>query len=416
RATVQFNRLRDGGLTDEKLREIIVGDMDDIKSKLECLSLKDLDSSYSFLKKGVELLNLALNKTNKDCKASDDPADGTLNAALLLPQAIQRLKISSEERFMAAKDCFKASRETATHAFNNKSLSIKDRIMAAKLRVAARILESGFEDPESATTACKTAFKELHVFLDGGMKSKINKEERLENIMSVLFVNHILFDFASKYSSEYPNIFTWPGIKLTDPSDRKFHPILHAHEILTKTSSSEEFVQQLNRIVAYKEGLFNCSYRFALNSRNGIILFAGDMDMIIHSREEPLDVMFSEPLETKFAEHEQKALAVDMNDNVYVVRWVMKCSTNGYFMLYVFYETYLTKHVSILDFLGLADAGDSIFLNIAVDKNKNIFMIKTYDNQVYVSDSGGQLKYKFERDGNELRSLSISNTNDVIIP
>ena len=44
------NKLKDGDLADEKLREIIVKDLADIKSKLDCLSLKDLDSSYSFLK------------------------------------------------------------------------------------------------------------------------------------------------------------------------------------------------------------------------------------------------------------------------------------------------------------------------------------------------------------------------------
>ena len=44
------NKLKDGDLADEKLREIIVQDLTDIKSKLDCLSLKDLDSSYSFLR------------------------------------------------------------------------------------------------------------------------------------------------------------------------------------------------------------------------------------------------------------------------------------------------------------------------------------------------------------------------------
>ena len=59
------NKLKDGDLTDEKLREIILKDLTDIKSKLDCLSLKDLDISYSFLKEGVRLLNLALDKLNE---------------------------------------------------------------------------------------------------------------------------------------------------------------------------------------------------------------------------------------------------------------------------------------------------------------------------------------------------------------
>ena len=83
----------------------------------------------------------------------NDSPSGILSAALSLPQAIEKLKIFSEERYFLAKDCFKASREASTHAFNNKSLCMKDRIMACKLRVAARVLESGLKDPEAAVTA-----------------------------------------------------------------------------------------------------------------------------------------------------------------------------------------------------------------------------------------------------------------------
>ncbi|CAB4016902.1 Hypothetical predicted protein, partial [Paramuricea clavata] len=259
------NKLNDGDLSEEKLREIIVKDLTDIKSKLDCLSLnKDLYASYSFLEESVELLNLAIDKSNEDQKASEGPADeatrdmndtasGISNAALSLPQAIRKLKISSYKRFACARDCFKASREAATLAFSNKSLSIKDRIMACKLRVAASILELGLENPEAATTACLLSLKDLHalpaiqemfaVFLKGGPKSMLRKAERLENIMPVLFINHALYDFSSKYSSKSPNPFTWPGIEL---KDRTFHPILNTPEMVMKASSSEELVQQLN--------------------------------------------------------------------------------------------------------------------------------------------------------------------------
>ncbi len=168
------DKLKDGDLADEKLREIIVRDLTDIKSKLDCLSLKDLDTSYSFLKEGVRLLNLALDKSNEDQKASEgsadkatkvmnDTASGILNAALSLPQAIQKLKISCDSRFVSAQDRFKKSHEAATYAFNNKSLSIKNRIVACKLRVAATILELGLEDPEAATTACLLSLEELYM-------------------------------------------------------------------------------------------------------------------------------------------------------------------------------------------------------------------------------------------------------------
>jgi hypothetical protein len=429
------NKLKDGDLADEKLREIIVKDLTDIKSKLDCLSLKDLDSSYSFLKEGVRLLNHALDESNEDQKASEGPTDeatrvmndtasGILNAALSLPQAIQRLKISSDKRFVSAQDCFKASRETATHAFNNKSLSIKDRIMACKLRVAARILESGLEDPEAAITACLLSLEELHglpaiqeifaVFLKGGLKSMLKKAERLENIMSVLFINHALYDFASKYSSKSPNLFTWPGIEL---KDRTFHPILNAHEIVRKTSSSEEFVQQLNRVVDSRLS-WN---EFAVNSRGEIIQLDDDRITVIYSTGERKVVMLPVHTESIVIEQQVMDVAVDRNDNVYAVRQLetRDDGDNGSdkrdFVLYAFDENYNIKHVSVLDFLDAGVDKYFPFVSIAVDKNQNLIMVTNWNDQVYICENTGKLKFQFKRDGDKLRSLSISNNNDIMI-
>ena len=59
-------KLKDGNTTDEKIREIVVRELNDIKSKLDGLSRKDLLSSYGFLKEGVNLLNASLDKSNDD--------------------------------------------------------------------------------------------------------------------------------------------------------------------------------------------------------------------------------------------------------------------------------------------------------------------------------------------------------------
>ena len=435
------NKLKDGDLADEKLRAIIVKDLTDIKSKLDCLSLENLDSSFSFLKEGVRLLNIALNKSSKDEKASESPsneatsvvnasASGVLNAVLSLPQAVEKLKISSEERFVAAKDCFKASRESATHAFNNKSLSIKDRIMACKLRVVARILESGLDDPDAATTACLLSLEELHglpaiqemfsVFIKGGLKSKLKKAERLENMMSVLSINHALYDFASKYCSESQNPFTWPVIELTG---RSFHPILNAHEVLLKTSRREEFAPQLNRVlVDYRVFLES----FAVNSQGDIIIIDDDKITIIYSNGESKDVMFPEPTKSNGVHRRAQDVAVDSSDNAYAVRRLTTRDENGKgkkeFVLYVFDENYNIKNVSVLHFLTATDRYPCV--KIAVDQNQNLYMITRCDDQVYVCDNAGKLKFKFkrdERDGDYLLSLShlsrlsISNNNDVMI-
>jgi hypothetical protein len=247
------NKFEDEDLADKKLREIILEDLTDINWKLDCLSREDLYSSYSFLKEGIIFLNLALDESNEDQKASEGPEDKAIRVvndttssifeALSLPQEIQRLKSSPDKRFVSAQDCFKASREQATFAFINHSLHIKDRILACKLRVTSSILESGLRDPKMAICSCLMSLKELHglpeiqemfaVFLKGGLKSKWKKAERLENIMSVLLMNRVLFDFALKYSKTHADLSNWPAINL---ADRTFHPIQHAHEILPQAN------------------------------------------------------------------------------------------------------------------------------------------------------------------------------------
>ena len=55
-------KLKDGDVTDAKIRELVVRELNDIKTKLDGLSRKDLPvSSYSFLKQGIDMLNVSLN-------------------------------------------------------------------------------------------------------------------------------------------------------------------------------------------------------------------------------------------------------------------------------------------------------------------------------------------------------------------
>ena len=422
-------RLKDGDLADEKLRKMIVQDLTEIKSKLDHLSQRDLLSGYTFLNEGVELLNLALNKSHEDQKARKGPADeatrvvndtasGILSAALSLPEAFQRLKISSDKRLVFSQECFKASRETATHAFNNRALSIKDRIMACKLRVAARILEIGLEDPVAATVSYLFSLEELHglpavqemfsAILKRGLKSMIKKEKRLQNVMSVLSINHALFDFAAKYSSKYPNVFTWPVIELPF---QQFNPIINAPEILIGHGDS---LQQLNQMFI---GTIKVNWPYsAVSSRNEIIILHDKKFTVINPDKDikGKDVALTDKKGITL----RKAITVDSDDNVYIIVLTFEPKSNSTrnllfnFLLYVFDSDHQMKHKCKLDFL---DENRNLHVNTIVDKNKNIVMTIKDKSIVYVLDNRGQLKHTFERDGDGLRILSISDTNDILI-
>ena len=55
-------KLKDGDVTDQKFRGLIVREIDDMRSKLDGLSRKDLLASLSFFKEGIELLYEAFDK------------------------------------------------------------------------------------------------------------------------------------------------------------------------------------------------------------------------------------------------------------------------------------------------------------------------------------------------------------------
>ena len=136
-------KLKDGDVTDAKIREIVVRELNDIKTKLDGLSRKDLLSSYSFLQEGVDFLNVSLNNSKLEQKAlinesQDDRGEtstmasgvesGILNEALELSRAMGNIKLDSDEELESAKERFKDSRKRAMDAFSCYMLwTIRDR-------------------------------------------------------------------------------------------------------------------------------------------------------------------------------------------------------------------------------------------------------------------------------------------------
>ena len=94
-------------VTDAKIREIVVRELNDIKIKLDGLSRKDLLSSYMFLKEGVQLLTDSLDKSKDEQKAvvNEDKDDGGVTSStmpigadilIFLSEAVEKLKIASK--------------------------------------------------------------------------------------------------------------------------------------------------------------------------------------------------------------------------------------------------------------------------------------------------------------------------------
>jgi len=77
-------RLKGGNLTEQKFRSMIVCEIDDIKSKLDGLSRKDLLASISFFEEGIELLYEVFDKARSRSEGDEEPVEATCAEAFNL--------------------------------------------------------------------------------------------------------------------------------------------------------------------------------------------------------------------------------------------------------------------------------------------------------------------------------------------
>jgi hypothetical protein len=252
-----WNKARNS--TAAKLKDGDVRELNDIKTKPDGLSREDLLSGYCFLKEGLDLLLVSLDKSKLEQKAVIDPTQqdrgetsrlssdfesGILSEALELSH---ELKIYCDEESESAKERFKEARNRATDAFCNEALTINDRIFAAKIRIFSEIMEC-LDSPQTAITGCLSFLQELHslpairqifsVYFSGGIKSVFRSEERVEVVKFVMLINYVLYDYNVKFSNRELTRIWSATIELDD--GRSFNPILDWREVATRKSMGDE--------------------------------------------------------------------------------------------------------------------------------------------------------------------------------
>lgn len=256
-------RNQTGALTEEKCREILVQDLDTIKSKLDGLKRKDLLSSFCFLKEGVCRLKTSLDKPiakhgeitkheiamDRDCPKYErrTKTDSGLPSKLIesslhdifsetrsLSAILKTLNVVSNDRYLAAKESFKEARKEATRAFSNEALSTEDRILATKLRIISAILEN-LEDADAAVSDCMMYLQAMHsmpaiqaAFLHycnctkcRGTKERdgIRRKEMLVKIRSIQQIDLVMYDFTKEFTRNPPEfLLQWPTLNVEEKS------------------------------------------------------------------------------------------------------------------------------------------------------------------------------------------------------
>ena len=244
---VAAEKLKEGDVTNEQLRNLIVSELDDIKSKLDGIARTDLLASISFFKEGlVYLYKVKLNQEDgKETQHGEDRAATPLKQdvrsseasvkTVSLAEQMRTLQLTDQDNSSAralndAKDRFKQAREKATRAFCNEALRTSDRILAMQYRILATILEK-VDYLTDALAACRLCLEELHsmpavkksldVHLQKGFKSRFNKAEREDTIGSVCRMNRVIFHIAGTVKEDY-EISLWPCI---DRGENKVDPL-----------------------------------------------------------------------------------------------------------------------------------------------------------------------------------------------
>ena len=430
-------KFQDGGLTDQKFRGWIVRELDDIKSKLDAMSRKDLCASISFLEQGIKRLDMSVGESSESGDRDESPSTSellgavknstetkpapqsvTVENAVALADAITKLKIKSNERIDLAKKSFQEASKQATLAFHNAALSTEERILAGKVRFASGILEH-LEDPEMAASDCLQCLKELHdmtaikeifsLYIQGGVKSVFKRDSRKEMVETVTMINLILADFISKITKQRMAVFDWPMIVC---GKRVVHPIHFESERLPNLSEIKittpwdiielEHELNLNRSFGSNKALLT------LNKKEDLVCFTKDK----HGPQKLVKTTHElQPYCHPESSADDRGMAVDEDDTVFVVTYHKNAGSS----LSVYNADGKNKDKSTLTL-----AHTQLITGIAITDNKNI-VIAFFRDKVHVYNRNGELKSSFNPRKDSAPnyfaelSVSVASNNEIAL-
>ena len=406
-------KLKDGDITDQQFRGIIMREIDDLRSKLDGLSRKDLLASISFFREGVELLYEVFEDTRSRSKYGADAAQAACAETVSLTEGVKHLELtkSATRKLADAKKRFESARKKATDAFCNEALSPNDRILSMQYRVMATVLEK-IDHPEDVLAPCKVCIEELNSLpvvqqslreqLKTGfraVKSLFNKEERRKVISGVCLVNRVAFNVIRTLSVKE----LFPKWLMIDTGEEKVDLLRDARvrEILCKQGMKNCSVLWIpcnyHEVVLALEMLSD----IATNSSRQYILAYVDLTIKVFDNSGKFVQGFRLPpliddsgkqlsIKTRVVR-----LATDMNDDIYVL--VNEESRVGSYWIFKFNKTADQHHkfrVERISFdfelckLSVSDSGKVVVLK--GDSSKKYWIVDVYETNGQLVCSFGQ--------------------------
>ena len=406
-------KLKDGDITDQQFRGIIMREIDDMRSKLDALSRKDLLASISFFREGVELLYEVFEDTRSRSKYGADAAQAACAEAVSLTEGMKHLELtkSATRKLADAKKRFESARERATDAFSNEALSPNDRILSMQYRVMATVLEK-IDHPEDVLAPCKVCIEELNSLpvvqqslreqLKTGfraVKSLFNKEERRKVISGVCLVNRVAFNVIRTV----PVKELLPKWFMIDTGEEKVDLLRDARvrEILCKQGMENCSVPWILGHDGEEEQGLEVLSDIATNSSRQYILAYFDLTIKVFDNSGKfvqgfrLPPLIDDSGKQLSIETSMVRLATDMNDNIYVL--VSEESRMGSYWIFKFNKTADQHHkfrVERISFnyglckLSVSDSGKAVVLK--GDSSKKYWIVDVYETNGHLVCSFGQ--------------------------
>ena len=330
-------KLKDGDVTDQNFRGLIVREIDDIKCKLGGLARKDLVASISFFEEGIGFLYKVFEEARITSEHGAATTHAACDEAFSLAKRIKKLELTgldeaARRALSNAKKRFKDSRRKATEAFSNEALETSDRILAMQYRVMATILET-VDNPEDAIEPCRVCLKDLNsltavqnsfnVQLQRGiqaLKGLVGKDERRKIISSVCHVNRVIYDVTQTVGNDV-HLWIWPAVDIgedkVDPlRDRRVAQVLSkqglGHCCVTPWSFGQEGEEE-HKLKNPRGIATNSSGQFIVKDFNDVKMFDPNGHFIQHIG------IRNDDVEAKLYIVD---VATDDKDNIYVL---VKC-------------------------------------------------------------------------------------------
>ena len=255
---VAAERMKEGDVTDQKFRSLIVRDLKEIHNKLDALSQKDLKAAVDFFETGLGCLYKAVDTMHRanvslaaakvserneedDFKQITLPSDADPEKTIVLADGIRNMQLTeldetTKSLLSDAQENFRLAVEYTTQACNNEALSTFDRITAIRYRVMAAMLKSAAETVrttgdlkstlQKALPECEQCLKKLNslpavqksfkVELSKGLlniRGQFGKDERMQIISIVCQVNRTIYD-AMRTVGKDVHVLVWPYVDI----------------------------------------------------------------------------------------------------------------------------------------------------------------------------------------------------------